>query len=460
MMTDTTAIVKTNERIMFEFKNTKQNIFHDQVMRSVARQLPFRHFFYGGAIRGGKTFVCLFILVKLAKKYPNSRWHIIRASFPDLEDTTIPSMEKLIGKIGNDFVWKRKSSNYHVSFTNGSKIFFVSENLKQDKTLGSFLGLETNGIMLEQMEGLSLDMYKMAIQRIGSWYIDPMPIPILLGTFNPTPQWPKKIIYDRYIKKELKPQELFVEALPDDNPFVTNEQWSNWSNLDEESYNQMIRAIWLFAGQGNLWAYSFRPDKHIVNVTDKMKSNYLDNIELMKIQKSLPVNLIFDFNVDPITCLVGQRNGLSWAKLINEYRLRNSDIFELTERIRNDYGDYYLVATGDASGHNRTAITRGNRSFVQIIQKELQLSPQQMQFPRSNPSVANTRIVVNSVLAKHKEFWISSACQYLIDDLTTIKTDGTGGILDKKKEEKSLRTHLLDNLRYFLWNYFRKFVNI
>ena len=310
------------------------------------------------------------------------------------------------------------------------------------------------------MEGLTEDLYKMSIQRIGSWIIDPMPIPMLLGTFNPSPTWPKKVIYDKYIKNDLPAQTLFVEALPDDNPFVTPEQWENWKNLDDQSYNQMIRAMWIFAGQGNIWAYSFRPEKHVINVTDPRDPNHKANVELMKIDKRLPVYLIFDFNVDPITCLVAQRNGITFSRIINEYRIRNSNIFELTERIKNDLGDYYLVATGDASGRARTAITKGNRSFVDIIKSELDLSSVQLQFPKSNPSVANTRVVVNSLFAKHPSFYISSVCNFLIDDLVTIKTDGTGGILDKKKEEKRLKTHLLDNLRYFSWNYFRKWVNI
>lgn len=438
----------------FDFSNIKQAEFHDKVMQSMAGLLNFRHFFIGGAIRGGKTFICLYLLVRLARMFPQTRWHIVRASFPDLEDTTIPSMEKLIGKTGRDFVWNRKPSNYHIFFNNGSRIFFTSENIKQDKNLSAFLGLETNGIMLEQCEGLSQLMYQTAIQRIGSWYVPKMPKPVLLGTFNPTQNWIKKIIYDKWIKGTLPEQTLFVEALPNHNPYVTDEQWQNWQNLDEESYNQMIKGLWLFSGEGNIWAYSFKYDKHVKDVTLQA------NKDFMKPESVLPVYLIFDFNVDPMTCLVAQKNGLAWSKIFKEYRIRNSDIFELTERIRTDFADFYLVATGDASGRNRTAITKNNRSFVDIIRTELMLSSKQLQFPSVNPSIANTRIVVNSIFSKHQNFFISSECLFLIDDLLSIKTDGTGGILDKAKEAKSLRTHLLDNLRYYSWNYFRSFVKI
>jgi hypothetical protein len=435
--------------IPFEFgRNLKQDDFHDKVMLSVARQRPYRHLFYGGAIRGGKTFICLYIIWRLANIFPNSRWHIIREDNPSLESTTIPSMEKLIGNDGPTFVWKRQSGNRHILLYNHSKIFFQYENINHDPELTKFLGLETNGVLLEQMESLSERLYLRTIERIGSWVIDPMPIPLLLGTFNPTQTWVKRIIYDRYIKDELKENEHFQEALPSDNPFVTKEQWENWDNLDEESKNIMIRGIWTFSQDGRKFAYSFKYDQHIKN----------KDLPEMQIKKDLPLYLVFDFNVDPITCLICQKGkGHEWGKVINELRIRTSDIYELLERVTTLYPDFYYIVTGDASGRNRTAITKGNKSYVQIIQSELGLSGLQMQFPSANPSIRNTRILMNSIFNKHKNFFISSACLFLIDDLETVKTDEKGN-LDKKTD--TLKTHLLDNLRYFEWNYFRTWLNV
>lgn len=433
--------------------NVPQCNFHDTVSVTVAnpKEHKKRFFFYGGAIRGGKTYVCLFIFIQLAKLFPGSRWHVFRSDFPELEDTTIPSMQKLLGNEGAEFTWHRKSSNYHVRFANGSKIFFKSENLMKDADLNWMLGLETNGIMLEQMEGLSEKLFQRAIERLGSWYIPTMPIPILLGTFNPTDTWVKKKIYDPYRDGTLPEAWHFQEALPDNNPFVTAEQWANWDNLDPISRAQLIEGIWRFMNDAKLFAYSFDQKKHVVDV------NTPEGKELMTAKKGLPVKLIFDFNVDPMTCLVAQNDGLKWVKILAEYRLRNSDIFELCARVKSDWGDYYCVATGDASGRQRQAITRGKRTYIYTIQRLLKLSPRQMQFPMSNPSVSNTRMVLNSLLHRHPDFKISSECQYTIDDLATVKVNDKGEI-DKKKD--ALKTHLLDNVRYLVWNYLRKFINI
>lgn len=438
-----------NEPIIFDFNNKKQAHFFDTVMLAVAKINSLRYFFYGGAIRGGKTFVCLYIFIKLAKMFPKSRWHVFRSDFPELEDTTIPSMEKLIGTEGVDFIWKRKSSNYHIVFANGSKIFFKSENLMKDPELKWMLGLETNGIFLEQMEGLSEKLFSRAIERAGSWYIPNMPPPLILGTFNPTDTWVKKKIYDPWRDGSLNETYFFEEALPSDNPFVTEDQWKNWDNLDPISRAQLIEGIWRFLQDAKLFAYSFNREKSVVNIETPEGKAY------MTAKKSLPLYTIWDFNVDPITCLIAQKEGMKYCKVIAEYRLRNSDIFELTERVYNDWGDYFIVATGDASGRARSALTRGNRSYVKTIQQELKLGPRQMQFPKSNPSVRNTRVVMNSLFHKHPEFKISSACLYLVEDLETVKVNDKGEI-DKTKD--ATKSHLLDNLRYLQWNYFRNFV--
>ena len=51
---------------------------------------------YGGAVRGGKTFVILYCLHLLARNYPNSKWVVVREDLPALKTTTIPSFNKLI----------------------------------------------------------------------------------------------------------------------------------------------------------------------------------------------------------------------------------------------------------------------------------------------------------------------------------------------------------------------------
>lgn len=82
-------------------KNPKQAEFFLTSMVAAQHKNPYKILSYGGAIRGGKTFVCLAIFMRLAEVFPQSRWHVIRKDMPSLEATSIPSFEKLIAGSNN-----------------------------------------------------------------------------------------------------------------------------------------------------------------------------------------------------------------------------------------------------------------------------------------------------------------------------------------------------------------------
>ena len=130
-------------------RNEKQAQFFSTVMTEISgRGVGLRYFAYGGSIRGGKTYVCLFILILLAKKYPRSRWHVVRATDTIMRETSVQSFLKL-APAG---VTIRYSPMVRATFPNGSTITFFSENISADRDLKRFLGLETNGFLIEQAE--------------------------------------------------------------------------------------------------------------------------------------------------------------------------------------------------------------------------------------------------------------------------------------------------------------------
>jgi len=161
-------------------QNKKQAEFFINSMAAAQHANLFKFLFYGGGIRGGKTFVILFILSRLCEIFPNSRWCVVRKDMPSIISTTVPSFEKIITG-SNKWKWFRDKSDYHVTHENGSKIFFRGENITIDPFLNKFLGLEVNGWFLEQMEELSEKMLEKAIERCGSWYIDDMPRGLIFG---------------------------------------------------------------------------------------------------------------------------------------------------------------------------------------------------------------------------------------------------------------------------------------
>jgi hypothetical protein len=433
-------------------RNAKQAAYFNEVMYAVAGQSPSRFFAYGGGIRGGKTYVTLFILLLLAKKYPGSRWHIIRKDFPLLQATTIPSLEKL-APVGAK--WSRNRSNYYLEMPNGSRIFFKGENIKDDPSLNDFLGLETNGIFIEQAEEVSEKMLDRAIERTGSWYIDPMPPGFIFTTFNPTDGWPKVKFYDPYKDGTLAPPYFFQEALPSDNPFVTDDQRAGWKQMDEISYRRMVEGDWDARRTGNEFYHAFSRSRHVVPVD---------------FDPELPVHLSFDQNVSPyitMTCWqLAYEGSESVLRQFDELCLSHPD--NSTEVLCQRFLQKYPTAThaffyGDASGHNRS--TRGSETDYDIVRRVLRplLNNHSDRTQRRNPDVLLRRAFINNVLSEKysARLFVGENCKHSIADLHNVKLDGNGHKLKSRvKDEDGVSSekygHTSDTLDYIVTTIFER----
>lgn len=205
--------------------NQPQSKFFTTVWQSAIGELPYRYLFYGGAIRGGKTYVCLAVLISLLTKYNRAKAIVIRESLSALQSTTLSSFKKF-GLKGR---WKHTASSQIFEFYNKSELIFFSEAYATDKDGDRFKGLETNFILLEQIEELQEQTWQKSMERVGSHYVPGVqPNPLILSTFNPTQGWVKKMIYQPYSQGELVAPFYYQHASPKDNKFVTQEQWDNW----------------------------------------------------------------------------------------------------------------------------------------------------------------------------------------------------------------------------------------
>jgi hypothetical protein len=227
-----------------------------------------------------------------------------------------------------------------------------------------------------------------------------------------------------------------------DNPFIDpTEIDSAREQLDESTFRCEFLAEDVTLAV-NKFIYNFDRKKHVVKG--------------LTANPNLPIILSFDFNVEPITCLVGQCDGLDKVRILDEYRLMNSDIYELCNRILTDYSDKMLLVTGDASGQNRTALKR-DLNYYKVIKEVLRLGMGQFKLPGANPPIKNTRILCNSLLGRHKDYLFSDRVPYLVLDIEEVEVDEHGGI-DKGKDKH--QTHILDCWRYFNWSFLNKFLDL
>lgn len=172
-----------------------------------------------------------------------------------------------------------------------------------------------------------------------------------------------------------------------------------------------------------------------------------------KYDPALPVYVSFDFNVDPITAIVCQHDGganggvSNRIRVIKEYRIANSDIHDLCERIRADYHGAVIYVTGDASGKNASALVRGKINYYTVIREILAIPVRNIKIPDANPKMAGesgNRVLCNRIFYKHPDLLIDESCKYLIDDIRYVEADASGAV-----DKKTQGAHLMDTLRYY-----------
>lgn len=267
--------------------------------------------------------------------------------------------------------------------------------------------------------------------------------PQITYTFNPISErhWIKNHFFDT---PQVREKTTIIFSTIDDNQFAPEfrkEVLEDYKYYDINQYNIYRHGQWGKPGVSRPFAFAFK-DRHI---TQGLKFDYKEIVYLS-----------FDFNVDPITCIGCQHKNFR-IRIIKEFRLANSDIYDLCKEIKEFFkGTVYFRVTGDASGAARTAITKGPINYYTIIKSELRLANQQFNVPLANPGIKNTRALLNALLMK-TDFLIDNTCRFLIDDLYYVEVNEHGEV-DKIKAEKEGMNHLLDCLRYYCFTYHNKFL--
>lgn len=429
--------------------NPKQAEFIELALNAAEGNNEFRYLCYGGSIRGGKTFAVLGLLIIFCRMYPGSKWIVYRQDFPSLQDTTIPSLEKILAG-SSSWTWHRDRSNFHVDYKNGSKIFFQGQNIEQDPELNAMLGLECNGIVLEQAEELSQKLFQMAQSRLGSWIIPRMPKPLIMLTVNPSQNWVKETFYIPWQKGELKEPFHFTQALPSDNPHVTEDQREAWGRMHDRYKKQFIEGDWSnLEDKNSLWAFSFDRKKHIPQFLDPAVWAGNHNEKLY---------LSFDFNRNPITCSVIQHYNQT-IHVLEQIKLENSDIYQMCAYIKRHWPDHLLMVCGDASGKNSTALVKDALNFYKVIQQEFRLTNLQFKIPGANPPLNENQVLVNSILSNYNVLLHPEKAKTLIFDFENVRMNPDGTIVKRDRTDPTQQADALDAFRYYCNAFHRNFIS-
>ena len=175
-----------------------------------------------------------------------------------------------------------------------------------------------------------------------------------------------------------------------------------------------------------------------------------------KPNKALPLLVSFDFNKEPCTAVISQQPTFKSLRIFDEVEVNNGSTQEVCEVIKAKYPEFkfHIDVTGDASGHNRSSLIKGNVNHYILIADELQLEDYQLLVPDVNPSHVNSRLFCNSVLSK-LDVKITTNCEKVIADCIFTRVDENGQLIKTKEEGR----HYFDNVRYLMHAAFPDFLD-
>ncbi|PCJ57946.1 MAG: PBSX family phage terminase large subunit [Rhodospirillaceae bacterium] len=234
-----------------------------------------------------------------------------------------------------------------------------------------------------------------------------------------------------------------IKTTVDDNQFATKEDIENLDllkDIGEENQWRIYRhAEWGVEEVVSPFAFAFN-NNHIGETT------YDVNLETY---------LSFDFNNEPLTCLIAQKPEFNKLRLIENIFVNKLDIDELCERILTKYPSALFIITGDQTGEQATALKVG-LTYYRKIKEKLELTDGQIRLPGKNPRHRISRIETNLILNKCDVLFDEKNCDETIYDMRHVEYDPEKlKIIKEDRGKLEQKADFLDCFRYLCHAFMR-----
>jgi hypothetical protein len=178
-----------------------------------------------------------------------------------------------------------------------------------------------------------------------------------------------------------------------------------------------------------------------------------DHVRDLQPDGRYPLLCALDFNVDPMSSVVVQRQGEKLA-VLDEIVIKRASTWEACEEFFSRFGCHAggLIVYGDASGNSLK--TTGTTDY-QMIRQFFGRTPYRgvdYRVPGANPLVRDRVLMMNAQLRTANgdiRLLVSPKCTELIKDLEEVVFKPGTTAIDKDRDSK--RTHLSDALGYLVW---------
>jgi PBSX family phage terminase large subunit len=305
-------------------------------------------------------------------------------------------------------------------------------------------------ILCEEMDQFNLKDFGVLISRLRT----PKVKSKLIGLFNTTTvkkdHWIKTVFFSDKTPQEFSEYSITkVFCNYPDNYFLNKREYEQtlWiaAGFNKQKFQEISDGLWGVEENESPFVYTYIESKHV---------------RATKVNPNLEIKLSFDFNCDPITCLVVQDNGIDKIDCIEQIKLANSNIYELCDYIKAKYGNGLMMVTGDATGRARSAMVKDNLNYFKIIKAQLNLGDRQMRQPISNPTLVENRVLVNAAFYKLDIAIDPENCEGLIFDMEHVHVLPDGSIEKQDRKDPKKQQDSLACFRYYLNTFFKHILKI
>lgn len=407
---------------------------------------------YGGAIRGGKSYFGVPTIFLWGLTNANSRYLILRKDLQVIKKNTLPIINRLKEENGLKYqIEQFDKDTFTIRLKNGADILLMGENYKTDKELYRFRGLEINGALLEEMNELQEDTFDKIMERMGSWLGNRNAPNKVVGTCNPSQNWVKTRIYDKWKKNKLPKGMWYEPAYLTDNPHLPEGYLEQLrERLPPLKFKMFVEGDWEAVEVENPFFYNYSPDKH------------LDESVVRDDRKQILVAM--DFNLNPFAAIFANMwkdDEGEHIHFFDEVSIPHGSIDAMADYIRDTYGNKLpsIQITGDYMGTRGDMSQRDNAHLFEQLRRKLNLNSKQIK-TKPNPTHENSRTDCNFVLANFPDLKVHPEnCPSLVMDLSSLQCDAFGSIIKRDRKIITQRGDHGDSFRYYCNTYLRKWID-
>lgn len=237
--------------------------YHNKQRRALRILLNFSNeiseLLYGGAAGGGKSWIgCSWILI-MAVTYPGTRYLIGRSKLLALKQTTLKTFWEVCKSYGlkEGVHYKYNGQTNEIRFYNGSEV--ILKDLFQypsDSEFDSLGSLEITGAFIDEVNQVTEKAKNVVMSRIR-YKLDEYGISHkIFMSCNPAKNWVYNKFYKLHLTGKMESYKEFIQALPQDNTYISKHYLANLGKLDRLSKNRLLYGLWEYSDELSMFDFA------------------------------------------------------------------------------------------------------------------------------------------------------------------------------------------------------------